>query len=114
MYSTVPISGEEQVARRLLLERDPAVVVHVVDAKNLERSLPLTFQLQELGQRVVLMLNVLDEAEKLGLAIDFDALSRASGIPVVGAVATTRRGMDGVERAIDATAANEARPSPSP
>jgi len=114
MYSTVPISGEEQVARRMILERDPAVVVHVVDAKNLERSLPLTFQLQELGQRVVLMLNVLDEAEKLGLAIDFDGLSRAAGMPVVGAVATTRRGMDGVKRAIDAAAAAQERAAAAP
>lgn len=47
MYGLLPITEEERVARRILLEERPAVVVHVVDAKNLGRMLPMTFQLME-------------------------------------------------------------------
>ncbi|MFN3422045.1 MAG: FeoB small GTPase domain-containing protein, partial [Armatimonadota bacterium] len=49
MYSLLPSSEDERVARRLLMEERPDVVVHVVDAKNLERMLPLTLQLIEAG-----------------------------------------------------------------
>ncbi len=44
MYSLLPITDEEQVARQILLESKPHLVIHVVDAKNLERMLPLTLQ----------------------------------------------------------------------
>lgn len=94
MYSLIAISEEERVARRVLF--DPAIrcVVHIVDAKNLERMLPLTLQLVEAGLPVVLDLNMTDEAEKLGIQVDADALSQALGIPVVATVATSGEGID--------------------
>jgi len=58
MYGLSPITEEERVARRILLGEQPAVVVHVVDAKNLERMLPMTLQLIEAGLPVVLDLNL--------------------------------------------------------
>ena len=54
MYSLLPITEEERVARRILLEESPHVVVHVIDARNLERMLPMTLQLIEAGLPVVL------------------------------------------------------------
>ena len=93
MYSLLPLSEEEAVARRIILEEEPEAVVHVVDAKNLERMLPLTFQLIEAGFPVVLALNMMDEARERGLAIDAGALEDELGIPVVSTVSTTGEGI---------------------
>lgn len=104
-YSLLPITEEERVARRILLNEHPVAVVHVVDAKNLERMLPLTLQLIEAGLPVILNLNVLDEAENLGIKIDLERLEQELGVPVVGTVATTGRGIDELRRRIDECAA---------
>ena len=58
------IVGRHGVARSLLITDPPDVVLHVVDARNLERMLALTFQLIETGLPLVLVLNLMDEAEK--------------------------------------------------
>jgi len=94
MYSFLPISEEERVARTLLLEEKPNIVIHIVDAKNLERMLPLTLQLIEARLPVVLVLNIIDEAEKIGMKINLGHLERDLKIPVVATVSTTGRGID--------------------
>ncbi len=104
MYSLLPGSEEERVARRLLMEERPDVVVHVADAKNLGRMLPLTFQLIEAGFEVVLALNMMDEANKAGLKIDTQLLSETLCIPVVPVVATTGKGIAELRRVIHAIA----------
>jgi len=101
LYSLMPITDEERVARRILLREEPGVVVHMVDAKNLERMLPLTIQLMELGLPLVLVLNMMDEAELVGVEIDAACLSEALGIPVVETVCIARKGMNALRRAID-------------
>ena len=60
MYSLLPITEEEKVARRILINEKPDFVIHVVDAKNLERMLPLTLQLIETGLALVLVLNIIN------------------------------------------------------
>ena len=102
MYSLVPISEEERVSRRILLQGEVELVVQVVDAKNLERMLPLTLQLLELGLPLVLCLNIMDEAEQLGIRIDTEGLSRELGVPVVKTVAIWRRGVRGLKRTMQA------------
>ena len=57
LYSLIPVTEEERITRRILLFEDPFLVIHVVDAKNLERMLPLTLQLIEAGIPAVLVLN---------------------------------------------------------
>jgi ferrous iron transport protein B len=94
MYSLLPITEEENVARSILLNEKPEVVIQLVDAKNLERMIPLTLQLAEAGLPVIMNLNMVDEAEKLGIKIDVKYLERELGIPVSATVATTGRGMD--------------------
>ena len=100
MYSIRPLSEEERVARRILLNEKPDVVLHVVDASNLQRMLQLTLQLVNAGLPVVLVLNMLDEAESAGLEIDASILEQELGIPVVGTVGTSGRGMAEVRRAM--------------
>jgi ferrous iron transport protein B len=98
MYSLSPITEEERVARSILLEEKPEVILHVVDAKNLERLLPLTLQLIEAGLPVILDLNMMDEMEAAGLEVDVKRLEEALGIPVVATVAVAGRGMDALRR----------------
>lgn len=94
MYSLCPISEEERVSRSILLREKPRIVLQVIDAKNLERMLPLTLQLIEAGFPLLLNLNLMDEADKLGMKIDIASLEEKIGIPVVVTVATEGKGMD--------------------
>ncbi len=100
MYNLLPITEEEHVAREILLKERPALVVHMVDAKNLERMLPMTLQLIEAGLPVMLVVNLLDEADRLGVHIDIETLRRRLGIPVVGAALTLGRGVKDIRQAI--------------
>ena len=94
MYSLLPITEEERVARRILLEESPYVVVHVVDARNLERMLPMTLQLIEAGLPVMLLVNIMDEAERVGMQIDITLLQEKLQIPVIGgALGRSKRGL---------------------
>jgi len=93
MYALLPITEEERVTRDLLLHWPIALVIHVVDAKNLGRMLPLTLQLIEAGLPVLLVLNMIDEAQQLHLQIDPDVLERDLGISVVLTAAAQNRGI---------------------
>jgi len=100
MYSLLPITEEERVARSIWLAEQPYVVVHVADAKNIERLLPLTLQLIEAGLRVILVLNMMDEAEAAGVSVDAPELAARLGVPVVLTVAATGRGVGALRQAI--------------
>lgn len=102
MYRLLPITEEERVAREILLRERPALVIHVADAKNLERMLPMTLQLIEAGLPVVLDVNLMDEAERLGVQIDEDALERALGVPVVSTALAKGRGVAQLKEAVAA------------
>jgi ferrous iron transport protein B len=94
MYSLTASSPEEQLAVNALIEGDTRAVICVVDATTLQRGLYLALQLIESGVSVVIALNMMDSAERLGLRIDTDRLSQLFGAPVVPVVATKRRGLD--------------------
>ncbi|MFA7403814.1 MAG: ferrous iron transport protein B [Pelobacteraceae bacterium] len=100
MYSIHTITEEERVAREILLHETPDVVIHVLDARNLERMLAMTIQLIEAGLPVILVVNILDEAERMGLAIDLQLLQQKLGIPVIGAATARKRGIDEIRSAI--------------
>jgi ferrous iron transport protein B len=88
-----PHSEDEEVARNLLLEEKPDLVVQVADAKNLRRALHLTFELAELEIPVILGLNMHDEAKERGIRINIRLLEKLLGIPVVPTVAITGDGI---------------------
>ncbi|HIK06470.1 MAG TPA: 50S ribosome-binding GTPase [Trichormus sp. M33_DOE_039] len=100
MYSLLPISEEEKVARDLLLIEPVAAVIHVVDAKNLGRMLPLTFQLIEAALPVLLAVNMMDEAHNWGLDLRQDVLEMELGIPVVCMAAALNQGIDELKHRI--------------
>lgn len=100
MYSLIPITEEERVARRILLHDKPDLVLHVIDAKNLARMLPLTAQLIEMGIPVVVVLNMMDELERAGLSIQVEALQQQLGVPVVPTVCLTGQGINNLKELI--------------
>ncbi|MBT6550450.1 MAG: Fe(2+) transporter permease subunit FeoB, partial [Gammaproteobacteria bacterium] len=79
--------------------READVVINVLDAANLERNLYLTVQLLEMGVPVVLALNMMDIAQKRGISIEIDLLSKKLGCPVVCIVAVTGKGINGLKQA---------------
>ena len=66
-----------------LLEENPDIIINVIDASCLKRSLYLTFQLLEIGKPVIIALNMMDIAKRRGLEIDIDTLSNELGVPVI-------------------------------
>src|SRR5690606_39741213 len=79
LYSLLPTTEEERVAQRMVLGGESDVLVHVVDAKSVERMLPLTLQLAEVGKPLVVALNMMDEADRLGVSIDTHLLQQRVG-----------------------------------
>ncbi len=100
-YSLTSYTPEEVVARDALMTEDPVerpqVVVQVVDATALERSLYLTVQFMELGIPIVLALNMMDDARRKGLIIDSGKLSSLLGVPVVETIARKGKGKKELE-----------------
>ncbi|MFH1982698.1 MAG: ferrous iron transport protein B [Pseudomonadota bacterium] len=93
-YSLTPFSIEEVVARDFLLEARPDVVVSIIDASNLERSLYLATQMREIDCRVIFALNMADVARSRGMRIDTEKLSDLLNVPVVLTVANRKEGLD--------------------
>jgi len=101
-YSLSAYSEEELVARQVLVNERPDIVVDIVDATRLERHLYLAVQFFELGIPVVLALNMMDEAGKQGLRIDRARLAGLLGCPIVETVARSGAGKkELVEKALD-------------
>lgn len=92
VYSLTAYSLDEVIARNFVVEGKPDVVVDIVDASSLERNLYLTVQLLEMGARVIVALNMMDQADLRGHSIDTPRLSHLLGIPVVPMSANRNRG----------------------
>jgi ferrous iron transport protein B len=100
MHSFLPLSEEERIARLILIQDKPDVVIHIVAAKNLARMLPLTLQLKEAGLPVILVLNIMDEAQKEGISIDVEKLEEVLEIPVVATVSVRSEGIRSLKNRI--------------
>lgn len=103
-YALTSYSPEERVARDFLIHEQPDLIVNVINAANLERGLYLTFQLMELGRPMLIVLNMVDVAESLGLTIDADKLEAHLGIPVVTTVASKAQGVSDLKAKISEVA----------
>lgn len=107
-YSLSARSPEEQIAVDALLRERPSVVVVVLDATSLQRSLYLALQVRETGLPTVIALNMMDEARAAGMVIDERAIGEALGATVVPIVASSGEGLDALGRAVvEAIATND-------
>ena len=101
-YSMSPFTSEESITSSYVKKEDPDVIINIVDASNLSRSLFFTTQLLELGIPVVVALNKSDINEKKETKIDTEKLSEKLGCPVIKTVSTTA---DGLENVVEKAAA---------
>lgn len=92
-YSLLANSVEEQVARDFICFNQPHATIVVVDATCLERNLNLALQIMEITPRVIICINLLDEAQRKGYIIDLNLLSNQLGLPVVGTIARDGKGL---------------------
>lgn len=101
LYSLSPYSPEERVSRDYLLSGDYDVIVNIVDATHLERSLSLSCEILSFKRPMVIVLNMMDLAQKEQISIDIDKLSQSFGVPVVAISAAKKEGMDELFKAVD-------------
>jgi ferrous iron transport protein B len=108
IYGISSFNDEERVARDIILNGD--IVINIADAVHLERDLFLTQQLIDMGKRVGLVVNMMDEARKQKLEIDIEQLEQDLGIPVVGTVATSGEGLDALHELVDRASEGKQNP----
>ncbi|NLA57770.1 MAG: iron transporter FeoB [Firmicutes bacterium] len=113
-YSLSASSLEEEVARDFICFGQPDVTVVVTDATCLERNLNLVLQILEITPKVVVCLNLMDEAERKGLKLDVNRLAHELGVPVVPTTAHTGRGIEQLKDRIHSVALGEILPRPKP
>ena len=93
-YSLGAYSEDEVIARNYIVNDKPDVVINVVDASNIERNLYLTLQLIEAGAKVIIALNMMDEAKNKNINIKIKELSKRLGVPVIPTVALKGEGIE--------------------
>ncbi|MCF7889950.1 50S ribosome-binding GTPase [Candidatus Bipolaricaulota bacterium] len=92
-FSTDPKDEAEKVALDILAEHEDPIVLVVIDSTKIERGLYLAFEIMERGYKVMIALNMWDDAEKHDLSIDVDQLEEILGVPVVPTVAISGKGI---------------------
>ncbi len=99
-YSLMASSVEEEVARNFICFGSPDTIVVVVDATNLERNLNLVLQILEVNNNVIVCVNLLDEAKKKKIEVNFKKISNVLKVPVVGTSARSSQGLDKLKEEI--------------
>ncbi|MBO8170313.1 MAG: ferrous iron transport protein B [Bacillaceae bacterium] len=100
VYSLNPISRDESVVSRFLLEEPYSTILNIVDGSQLARNLYLTVQLLELDKPLLLAINMIDVAEKQGIQIDYRKLEEKLGVPLVPIVAREGKGTEELEQTL--------------
>lgn len=100
-YSLLSHSTEEEIARNFLCFGSPDAVVVVCDATCLERNLNLVLQTLEITNKVIVCLNLMDEAKRKKIEIDISLLQRRLGVPVISTVAREKKSLDTLLSTLD-------------
>ena len=111
-YSLMSNSEEEEIARNYICFNKLDAVVIVVDATSLERNLNLVFQIMEITSNIIVSVNLLDEAKKKGIGIDFKKLSNLLGVPVVGTIGKKKKTLNNLKNLIFKVCSGKIIPSP--
>ncbi|MCU6711606.1 50S ribosome-binding GTPase [Paenibacillus sp. J5C_2022] len=111
-YSLFSNSTDEEVARDYIIFDKPDVTLVVLDATALERNMNLALQVMEMTSNVVLCINLMDEARRLGISIDAPKLADKLGVPVVKISARSKEGIHELLKVIHQVAAGVLKPTP--
>ena len=111
-YSLLSASQDEEIARNFLLFGQPDCTIVVADATALERNLNLVLQVLEITDKVVVCVNLMDEAKRKGLDVDVRSLARDLGVPAVPTVARTKEGLQNLVRVVADVISGEIRTKP--
>lgn len=111
-YSLLANSVEEQVARDFICFGNPHTTVVVTDATSLERNLNLVLQIMEITDKVVVCVNLMDEAKRKNISIDLQSLEELLGVPVVGTTARNGEGLEELKNTIEKVARGEIKTNP--
>ncbi len=111
-YSLLATTVEEEIARDFLVFAKPDAIVVVVDATTLERNLNLALQILDISDRVVICLNLMDEARRRGMSIDVPLLQEELGVPVVPTVASAGKGIEDLKKSIHEVAEGKGNAHP--
>ena len=93
-YSLSPFDKAEEVNTLFILKEDFDLIINVLDASILSRSLELTIEILDIGKPTIVVLNMMDEAKKKGIRIDIEKLSETLGVPVIPTIALYGEGVD--------------------
>ena len=111
-YSLLSNSVEEEIARDFICFGAPHVTVVVTDATSLERNLNLVLQIMEITDKVVVCVNLMDEAKRKNISIDLQRLEKLLGVPVVGTAARNGEGLEELKNTIEKLALGEIKTNP--
>ena len=112
-YSIMSNSEEEEIARNYICFGNPDVTVIVLDATSLEKNLNLAYQIMEITDKVILCVNLLDEAKKKGIVINLKELEKRLGVPVVGVIARKKKTLTKLMDTIKKVCEKEIMPKPN-
>jgi ferrous iron transport protein B len=99
-YSLTEYTIEEKVTKSFLKSDEYDIIINVVDATNLQRNLIFTTQLLEMGKKVIVALNMIDEAQNEGIEIDEKQLSKILGVPCIKTSASKKIGIEELKKTI--------------
>ena len=111
-YSLLAHSAEEEVARNFLCFGEPDAIAVVCDATCLERNMNLVLQTLEISSRVVVCVNLMDEAKRKSIRLDLPLLSRRLGVPVVGVTARRKKSLRRLLDALDGAVSGDPPQAP--
>lgn len=107
----IATSEDELIAREFVLNEPDSLIVNIIDATNLQRSLYLTFQLLDLQRPMIIVLNMMDALKNLGEQINIAKLTQQLGCPVVPISAAKKNGLDQLEQVLSEVIHNPILPN---
>lgn len=113
LYTLDAYSPEEIVSKDYIQNEKYDVIVNVIEANSIARGLNLTLELLELGKKMIVAINIIDEVEHNGGHIDCEGISKMLGCPVIGVSAKTREGIDKLEKKLQEMT-HMGQPAPKP
>lgn len=106
IYAMDTYSNEEKVAKNYLLSSEADLIINIADASNLSRNLYLTTQLKCFNKPIILVLNMIDNAEAKGIKINYDAFSKELGVIVIPIIASKGIGIEKVKELLKSDSSN--------